>query len=138
MRIQFYPSPDLEAKLTAESTTLGIQISQLVNDILNKHYGLIPPFALTEIEIEKKVFQDVRKYIDTLPPNKEFSLLDASTTFQQVEMVYAGKPYVLRARIGKKFAKMAGGSDFPNIKQVFVDGKPKRTVETRAAVYVTV
>ena len=40
MRIQFYPSPDLENELLSHSKSLGVNISSLVVDILNKHYGL--------------------------------------------------------------------------------------------------
>ena len=42
MRIQFYPSPELENSLTNEAKQLGVNVSTLVNDLLNNHYGLIP------------------------------------------------------------------------------------------------
>lgn len=43
MRIQFYPTTDLEEKLNQESTRLGIALSVLVVDALNDYYGLKLP-----------------------------------------------------------------------------------------------
>lgn len=136
MRIQFYPCPDLDQKLTEESETLGVPVSMLVNNILNNHYGLIPPNTLTDIEIEQRVFDELRAYVKDPDHEKEFDLNEASTTFRTIEMVYAGKPHTLRARLGKKFAQMVGEEgDFSSVEQVFNNGKPKRTVGNRAAIY---
>lgn len=135
MRIQFYPSPELEHKLNAESISLGVNVSALVNDILNKHYGLVPPNALTDVEIEKKVFEELKSYVKNAPVG-EFDLNKASTTYRKIAMVYAGKPQILKARLGKKFAGMIGLNDFVNVEQVLIkEGKPKRTVGNRAAIY---
>lgn len=135
MRIQFYPSSNLENELNAESTSLGVSVSVLVNDILNKHYGLIPPDTLTDVQIEQKVFDDLRAYVKKAPINDEFDLNKGSNTYNKIDMVYAGKPRILKATLGKKFAGMLGTGDFTNVEQVLINGKPKRTVGNRAAIY---
>lgn len=138
MRIQFYPSTELEDKLYTESTSLGVNVSVLVTDILNKHYGLIPPNTLTDVEIERKVFDELRMYVKNASikdEKNEFDLNEASTTYSKIDMVYAGKPQILKAKLGKKFAGMIGTNDFANVEQVKINGKPKRTVGNRAAIY---
>lgn len=37
--------------------------------------------------------------------NTEFDLNMASTTYNQISMTYTGKPKIVKARIGKAFAK---------------------------------
>lgn len=139
MRIQFYPSTDLENKLVADSKTLNVNVSTLVNDILNKHYGLIPPSSLTGVEIETKFFEELRAYVKN-PVNKnvEFDLNTASSTYSKIDMVYAGKPHILKAQLGKKFATQVGQGDFANVIQVMNGKKPKRSVGNRAALYMIV
>ena len=139
MRIQFYPSTDLENKLVADSKTLNVNVSTLVNDILNKHYGLIPPSSLTEVEIETKFFEELRAYVKN-PVNKnvDFDLNAASSTYSKIDMVYAGKPHILKAQLGKKFATQVGQGDFANVIQVMNGKKPKRSVGNRAALYMIV
>lgn len=134
MRIQFYPNTDLENKLNVESTALGVSVSVLVNDILNKHYGLIPPDTLTDVEIEQKVFDELRAYVKKAPSG-EFDLNMGSHTYKNIDMVYAGKPRILKATLGRKFAGMLGTGDFINVEQVLINGTPKRTVGNRAAIY---
>lgn len=54
-------------------------------------------------------------------------------------MVYAGKPNTIKAQIGKEFNKKYVGSiePFTKVKQVRLEnGKPKRTVSNRAAIYI--
>lgn len=135
MRIQFYPSSELEHKLETESTALGVNVSALVNDILNKHYGLIPPNTLTDVEIEQKVFDELRVYVKNAQIDDEFDLNKASVTYSKIDMVYAGKPRILKAKLGKKFAGVIKTDDFDNVEQVLINGKPKRTVGNRAAIY---
>lgn len=135
MRIQFYPSADLENELLSHSKSLGVNISSLVVDILNKHYGLIPPNSLSDIEIEKKVFDELKEYVKKASTNDEFDLNKASATYTKIDMVYAGKPLILKAKLGRKFAKIVGSGDFTNVVPVYVNGKIKRTVGNRAAIY---
>ena len=136
MRIQFYPNEHLEKKLTEESATLGVHVSTLVNDILNKHYGLIFPDALNDMVVEQKVFDELKQFIENLGQDIEFSVPDASSTFRQISMVQEGKPNPLRARIGRHFADMVGKEgSFRDVEQIMIDGKPKRTVVTRSALY---
>ncbi|MBD5548315.1 MAG: hypothetical protein HDQ97_13090 [Lachnospiraceae bacterium] len=136
MRIQFYPSDELKDKLNNESNELGVSISVLVNDILNKHYGLVPPDALTDLEIEKKVLDEILAYIKDESHIEEFDLNMASATFSKIDMIYAGKPRILKARLGKTFAKLIGTGNYKYVKQVMLaNGKPKRTVGNRAAIY---
>ena len=42
------------------------------------------------------------------------------------------------ARLGKKFAGLIGTGDFKNVKQVKINGKLKRTVGNRAAIYTII
>ena len=136
MRIQFYPSDELKDKLNNESNELGVSISVLVNDILNKHYVLVPPDALTDLEIEKKVLDEILAYIKDESHIEEFDLNMASATFSKIDMIYAGKPRILKARLGKTFAKLIGTGNYKYVKQVMLaNGKPKRTVGNRAAIY---
>ncbi len=138
MRIQFYPSPALEKRLEADALKLKTTTSALVNDLLNKHYGLVPPNALTDIEIERKVFEELVKFVQAAPKD-EFDLNKASDTYRTIEMTYAGKPRILKARLGKKFAAMVGSGDFRNVEQVREKKNGhihiKRTVGNRAALY---
>lgn len=138
MRIQFFPSPDLEAKLNAEAITKGVSVNLIVIDALNKYYGLIAPNTKTEAELELEVLDEIALFISD-PNNKgiEFDLNAASTTYRQIDMTYSGKPKVVKARIGKKFAKEIGFMErFTNVEQVLLkNGKPKRTVGNRAAIY---
>ena len=59
MRIQFYPSEELEKKLNNEAEQLEVSVSILVNDLLNKHYGLIPAMSLSSSELRKKIFDEI-------------------------------------------------------------------------------
>lgn len=135
MRIQFYPNTQLESELLSHSKSLGVDVCSLVVDILNKHYGLIPPNSLSDIEIEKKVFDELKDYVKNTPVNDEFDLNIASHTYSKIDMIYAGKPFILKAKLGKKFAKKVGTDDFVNVEPVLINGKVKRTVGNRAAVY---
>lgn len=138
MRVQFFPGPKLEAKLNAEAASQGVKVSVLVVDALNKYYGLVGPNTKTEAQLEKEVLDEIAAYIAN-PDNDvtEFDLNKASTTYTQIDMTYAGKPRVVKARIGKTFAKEIGlPGRFEKVEQVRLkNGKPKRTVGNRAALY---
>ncbi|MBU3075595.1 hypothetical protein [Clostridium estertheticum] len=140
MRIQFYPSSNLELALNDEAIKLGVNVSTLVNDLLNMHYGLIPAKTLSNSQLEKKVFEEISEFVNN-PSNvgEEFDLNKASVTYSDIEMVYAGKPHTIKAQIGKKFNNKLVGvvRPFTNVQQVRLpNNKPKRTVSNRAAVYV--
>ena len=136
MRVQFYPSFELESKLLKESTELGVSVSVLVNEVLNKHYGLVPANALSDVQIEKIVLDEILDYVQKTSDTSEFDLNKASPTYCKIDMIYAGKPHILKARLGKCFAKLVGTGDFSNVEQVMLsNGKPKRTVGNRAAMY---
>ena len=139
MRIQFYPTTDLEEKLNQESTRLGIALSVLVVDALNDYYGLKLPNTKKEAELETEVLKEIEAFVnDSGNANTEFDLNMASTTYNQISMTYTGKPKIVKARIGKAFAKKVGVEPpFLNVKQVLLNnGKPKRSVGNRAAVYI--
>lgn len=139
MRIQFYPSEELEKKLINEAEQLEVSVSILVNDLLNKHYGLIPATSLSNLELRKKIFKEISDFVTKQKPGREFDLNVASETFKHIEMVYAGKPSIIKAQIGKEFNNRYVGlvDPFINVKQVKLEnGKPKRTVGNRAAIYI--
>ncbi len=138
MRIQFFPGPDLEAKLNNEATKQGVNVSTLVIDALNQYYGLLGPNKKTEAQLETEVLDEIAVYVaDPANAGTEFDLNAASNTYTQIDMTYAGKPKVVKARIGKKFAKEIGTPGrFEKVEQVLLaNGKPKRTVGNRAAIY---
>lgn len=139
MRIQFYPTTDLETKLKQESQRLGIAISILVVDALNDYYGLKLPNTKTEAELETEVLRETEAFIkDPKNTNKEFDLNMASPTYAQISMTYNGRPKIVKARIGRTFAKKVGVVlPFLNVEQVFLNnGKPKRSIGNRAALYI--
>lgn len=139
MRIQFYPTTDLETKLNQESQRLGIAISILVVDALNDYYGLKLPNTKTETELETEVLKEIEAFVnDPQNANKEFDLNMASATYNQISMTYTGKPKIVKARIGRTFAKKVKKEDpFKKVEQVFLNnGKPKRSVGNRAALYI--
>ena len=138
MRIQFFPGPDLEAKLNAEAAVQGVSVSILVVDALNRYYGLIGPNTKTEAQLEREVLDEIAAHVsDPANAGTEFDLNAASITYTQIDMSYAGKPKSLKARIGKTFAKEVGRPGrFSQVEQVLLsNGTPKRTVGNRAAVY---
>lgn len=139
MRIQFYPTTDLETKLKQESDRLGISISTLVVDVLNDYYGLKLPNTKTEGELETEVLKEIEAFVkDPKKRNEEFDLNMASPTYAQISMTNNGRPKIVKARIGRTFAKKVGVElPFLNVKQVFLDnGKPKRSTGNRAALYI--
>lgn len=116
---------------------LGVNISTLVNDLLNKHYGLIPANTLSNSALEKKIYEEIEDFVkNSSNAGEEFDLNKASETYRNIEMVYAGKPSAIKAQIGRKFNnKWVGVEPFTNVEQVMLDNKPKRTVSNRAAIY---
>lgn len=139
MRIQFYPTTDLEKRLNQESAKLGIALSVLVVDALNDYYGLKLPNTKTEAELEIEVLKEIETFVnDPQNVNTEFDLNMASTTYDQISMTYTGKPKIVKARIGKTFAKKVGVEPpFLKVEQVLLNnGKPKRSVGNRAALYI--
>ena len=139
MRIQFYPTTDLEKRLNQESAKLGIALSVLVVDALNDYYGLKLPNTKTEAELETQVLKEIEDFVnDPRNTNTEFDLNMASTTYNQISMTtYTGKPKIVKARIGKAFARKVGVEPpFLKVKQALLNnGKPKRSVGNRAALY---
>lgn len=138
MRIQFFPGPELEAKLNAEAVSQGVHVSTLVVDTLNKYYGLVDPNTKTEAQLEAEVMREIAEYVaDPANAGAEFDLNAASATYTQIAMTYAGKPQVVKARIGKAFAKEIGTPGrFEKVEQVLLkNGNLKKTVGNRAAIY---
>lgn len=127
----------MEQKLNDEAMKLGVNISTLVNDLLNKHYGLIPANTLSNSALEKKIYEEIEYFVkNSSNAGEEFDLNKASETYRNIEMVYAGKPSAIKAQIGRKFNnKWVGVEPFTNVEQVMLDNKPKRTVSNRAAIY---
>ena len=71
MRIQFYPSEKLEKKLINEAEQLEVSVSILVNDLLNKHYGLIPATSLSNSELRKKIFEEISDFVTKQKPGRD-------------------------------------------------------------------
>ena len=139
MRVQFYPTKALEAKLNQESARLGVAISILVVDALNDYYGLKLPNTQSQAALEIEVLKEIEAFVkDPKNANMEFDLNMASPTYAEISMTYKGRPKIVKARIGRTFAKKVGVVlPFLNVEQVFLNnGKPKRSVGNRAALYI--
>jgi len=136
-RIQFYPNEHLLKSLNEDAKKHNVAISTLVTDMLNRYYGLVPNASLSESDLTTKVFDEVKAYILNLQSGDEFDLISASTTFANINMVYAGKPSTIRAKIGKNFAKKIGKIGiFHNVSvKLKSDGNIKRN-QNNAAIYV--
>lgn len=139
MRIQFYPSEELEVALEKEANEKNVTVPILVNDLLLMHYGLIPATTLSNSELRKVVIDEIADFVLRQPVGEEFDLNVASPTYNRVEMCYAGKPNTIKAQIGKEFNNHYVGKiePFKNLKQVKLsNGKPKKSVGNRAALYI--
>ncbi|MBM7603049.1 hypothetical protein JOC75_001019 [Metabacillus crassostreae] len=113
-----------------------MSVSILVNDVLNKHYGLIPATSLSNSELRKVIFEEVSEFVKA--QREEFDLNKASRTYREIDMVYSGKPSAIKAQIGREFNNNYVGrvKPFVNVKQVMLpNGKPKKTIKNRAAIY---
>ena len=138
MRIQFYPSPELEAKLNHEAKAKNVSVNTLVIDALNSYYGLLGPNTKSETELISAVFEEIAAYVND-PDNfgTEFDINSISDTYSKIDMTYAGKPKAIKARIGKAFAKKVGKSgDFENVTPIYLpNGAVKKSRWNRAALY---
>ncbi|MGJ9386108.1 hypothetical protein [Salipaludibacillus sp. CF4.18] len=116
-----------------------MSVSILVNDVLNKHYGLIPATSLSNSELRKVIFEEVSEFVKAQHNGREeFDLNKASRTYRDIDMVYSGKPSAIKAQIGKEFNNNYVGrvKPFVNVKQVRLPNeKPKKTIKNRAAIY---
>ena len=57
-RVQFYPDKDLLKALDKDAKRYGVTMSMLVNDLLKRHYGLVPETSLSETELNSIIFRD--------------------------------------------------------------------------------
>lgn len=139
MRMQFFPTPAQEEALNTDAAAKGVSTSVVLQDIVNQYYGLVTPNSKTMAQLEQDVLQEIQDFVSN-PQNiaVPFDLNMASVTYSHIDMTFHGKPKVVKARIGKTFAKEIGmPGRFANVEQVFLpNGNPKRTVGNRAAVYV--
>lgn len=104
-----FPGPELEEKLKVEAASQGVNVSIIVIDVLNKFYGLVGPNSKTEAQIEKDVLNEIAAYVsDSANAGTEFDINAASATYTQIDMTYAGKPKVVKARIGKNLPERLG------------------------------
>ena len=134
-RVQFYPDKDLLKALDKDARRYGVTMSMLVNDLLKRHYGLVPETSLSETELNSIIFQEIKGFIESKKTGEEFDLLRASKTFSEIEMTYSGRPSTIRAKIGKNFAKAVGHHpDFKEVEVVKINDKIKRNLNN-AAIY---
>ena len=135
-RIQFYPSPDLAAKLKAEAALQKTNLSTLVVDILTSHYDLLGS-QKPEAQLFSDVLDEIEAFVRQNPVGTEFDLNTVSSTFNQISMTCGSKPHTLRAKVGKHFASLVGKpGPFEGIEPCLLpNGAPRRTVTNRAAIY---
>lgn len=115
-RFQFYPSNDLENKLTAKAKHLGIPISQLIIDILESididSYCLQPNSAASYLSA---VVLEMIAYASTKPKGYTFPIREASNTFSEIPATFLSssgvRPSPVRAKLGTLIYKQidAGG-----------------------------
>lgn len=142
MRIQFYPSSELSAKLKSDADKDGVSINSVVLDLLNTHYRLISIKNSKEISsisiLEKKVLDEILCYVQEHlnSEDKEFDINKASPSYREISNNYTHSANALKARIGKIFNKKVGKLPFVNVRQCMLpNGNPKRTPKNRAAIY---
>ena len=131
-RLQFNASSELKNHLDSDACKRNIGIIAWLKMLLGKHYGLVPANKLSDKDIKDLVLTEIQTFVNTHKEGVCFDLNGASQTYSELDMIYAGKPYYLKASIGKVFNKKCG--DY-GCEQVLRDnGKPKRTVNG-AAIY---
>lgn len=133
MRFQFFPNKALEAKLIDEATNQNIDVAELIENILNKYYGID---ILSYYELENRIFAEIEDYISTLQVNDTFDLYQASNTYREIPMSIQTRPNIIRARIGKAFSKAVRKGLFQDISVYTMNGMIQRTPTTRAAKYI--
>lgn len=123
--------------LADDAAKRGITVSTLVKEIIDLHYSLNTPNDLTEAEIEEKVFLELADFVASAASGTEFDINAASHTYGMINMTSCGtKPSIIKARLGKLFAKSIGNTPFENVEVVRLkNGKIKRTTANRAAIY---
>lgn len=127
-RIQFYPTEELDAKLTSEAAELGISVSSLVCDKLNQIYfksGETDTLALNYSMLYGTVKKEIEDYVaNWLEEQKEDSVMefilgDISDTYRNIDMTMTvlgiSKPSTLRARIGKTFNRQVSANEIDNV-----------------------
>lgn len=133
MRFQFFPNQTLETKLLNEAANQNIDVAELIENILNKYYGID---SLSYYDLENQIFAEIKDYISTLQVNGTFDLYQASNTYREIPMSIQTRPNIIRARIGKAFSKATEKGHFPEISVHKVKGIIQRTPKTKAARYI--
>lgn len=131
-RLQFNPSSELRSYLYSDACKRNIKIIEWLKTLLGKHYGLIPANKLSDKDIKDLVLNEIQAFVSTHKAGDSFDLNGASRTYSELDMIYAGKPYSLKASIGKAFNKSC--SDFGCEQVLRKNGRPKKTTNG-AAIY---
>ena len=126
-RIQIYCNVMLLKALEQDARTRGLSLSQTAVEALREHYKLTPKYdsMLTLDETYEQVSREIREYVETLASGDEFSIIEASWSFSNIDMVADGKPSTNRARLGRIFAQNL--DKFPQIERAYnSDGTVKK------------
>lgn len=120
-RVQFFPGERLGKALKDDAKAKKIPVSQLVIEILMKHYTLIQNERPLK-EVTTDVLQEIKEYVESHETGTIFDILTASKSFAEIEMIAAGKPSANRASVGRTFAALVGKNEFQNVIVAEKDG----------------
>ncbi len=131
-RLQFNPSSELSSHLYSDALKRNMKIIEWLKTLLGKHYGLIPANKLSDKDIKNIVLSEIKAFVSTHKAGDCFDLNEASKTYSELDMIYGGKPYYLKASIGKLFCSKC--SEYKCEQVLRKNGKPKKT-SNGAAIY---
>ncbi len=138
-RYQFYPSQELDAKLTKEAENHGIPVSALIVEILEQHFGLLPQNSIPFSKTVEEVYRDVELYLEKIDSGSTFELGTASPTLRALPMVDSARlrPDTIRSSIGKAFSYQVREGRFKEQIDVvrYADGSAKKSRENGATIY---
>lgn len=144
IRYQFYPSKELQEKISTEAAEKGISISSVITERLEIAYGIINDESQEDVvfsdilsTIQKEVEEYVNRWlIDRDSCDREFTLYKASKTFASISMADANRRLVsMRPRLGKAFRSLVDNKMVKHVTPSLTD-KEKQKREHNAAVYI--
>ncbi|MBX4264478.1 hypothetical protein [Clostridium estertheticum] len=115
IRYQFYPSKELQEKISKEANEKGISISSVITEKLEIAYVIINDETQENVvfsDVLSTIQKEVGEYVNTWLKDRdscarEFTLYKASETFKSISMADTNKRLVsMRPRLGKAFRSL--------------------------------
>lgn len=139
MKLEFYPSEELEQAIRREARETGMTVSSIITEKLELAFGIKSENDdVIFSDALAKIIQETDEYVKTCKEDseteiKDFTLYESSETFRKISMSENGKISSIRARIGKSFRKAYEDGKIEGIEPAQVNGNQKR--RHNAAVY---